>query len=64
LIGHGRRDALIPFEMGQRLAKEAAGRVTTLWIDGAEHNDFYEIGSRQIDEAVAAFVRRLVPESP
>jgi fermentation-respiration switch protein FrsA (DUF1100 family) len=56
LIGHGRLDRLIPFRMGEELAAKAAGPVTTLWIDGAEHNNFYEAGGRRIDEAIATFV--------
>jgi fermentation-respiration switch protein FrsA (DUF1100 family) len=59
LIGHGRDDRLIPFTMGERLAKAAAGPVTTLWIDRAEHNDFFDVGGRRIDEAIAKFVPEL-----
>jgi fermentation-respiration switch protein FrsA (DUF1100 family) len=59
LIGHGRDDSLIPFTMGEKLAKESAGPVTTLWIDRAEHNDFFDVGGRRIDEAVAKFIRQL-----
>ena len=33
LIGHGRWDRIIPFEMGEELAAKAGGPVTTLWID-------------------------------
>jgi uncharacterized protein len=55
LIGHGRRDSIVPFSMGTELAAKAAGSVTTLWIDDAEHNDFYEVGGRQIDQAIASF---------
>jgi uncharacterized protein len=59
LIGHGRDDNIVPFEMGEKLAKAAAGPVTTLWIDGVEHNDFFDSGGRRINEAVAKFVRQL-----
>src|SRR5262249_3321466 len=41
LIGHGRLDRIVPFTMGQRLAAAVKGPVTTLWIDQADHNDFY-----------------------
>jgi uncharacterized protein len=61
LIGHGRLDRLIPFDMGQDLAAKAKGRVTTLWIDEAEHNDFFEMGGKQIDQAIMKFARECVP---
>jgi uncharacterized protein len=56
LIGHGRADSLIPFEMGQKLAASAGGPVSTLWIDGAGHNDFFDTGGRRIDEAIVRFM--------
>ncbi|HZW32455.1 MAG TPA: alpha/beta hydrolase [Isosphaeraceae bacterium] len=56
LVGHGRLDRIVPFAMGQRLAAAAKGPVTTLWIDQADHNDFYEIGGRRIDDAVTRFI--------
>jgi uncharacterized protein len=59
LIGHGRDDNIVPFGMGEKLAKAAAGPVTTLWIDGVEHNNFFDSGDRQINEAVAKLVRQL-----
>jgi fermentation-respiration switch protein FrsA (DUF1100 family) len=59
LIGHGRRDPIIPFSMGKQLASNAAGAVTTLWIDEAEHNDFYDVGGRRIDDAIVSFVNGL-----
>jgi pimeloyl-ACP methyl ester carboxylesterase len=59
LIGHGRWDRIIPFEMGQELAAKAGGPVTTLWIDQADHNDFFEVGGNQIDQAIVRFVEGL-----
>jgi fermentation-respiration switch protein FrsA (DUF1100 family) len=64
LIGHGRRDPIIPFTMGEALAAKAKGPVTTLWIDHAEHNDFYQVGGKRIDEAISTFIERLVREDP
>jgi len=57
LIGHGRLDRIIPFDMGEELAAKAKGPVTTLWIDQAEHNDFFRLGGKQIEQAIAKFVR-------
>jgi uncharacterized protein len=64
LIGHGRDDDIVPFTMGEKLAKATAGPVTTLWIDGVEHNNFFDVGDRRINEAVATFVKGLVTEHP
>jgi fermentation-respiration switch protein FrsA (DUF1100 family) len=62
LIGHGRRDRIVPFSMGLRLAAAAKGPVTTLWIDQADHNDFSEVAGRRIDEAITRFIEGLLPE--
>lgn len=56
LIGHGCKDRIVPFEMGERLAKTAAAPVTTLWIDEAEHNDFFDVAGRRLDEALMRFI--------
>ncbi len=61
LIGHGRRDRIVPFDMGQRLAAAAKGPVTTLWIDEADHNDFYTVGEERIDDAMTEFIERIFP---
>jgi fermentation-respiration switch protein FrsA (DUF1100 family) len=61
LIGHGRRDQIVPFSMAQRLARAARSPVTTLWIDEADHNDFLDIARRQIDEAITRFLEGLFP---
>jgi fermentation-respiration switch protein FrsA (DUF1100 family) len=58
LLGHGRLDTLAPFPMQDRLAKAARSPVTTLVIDDAEHNDFYDVGDQHIDEAIRRFVER------
>jgi fermentation-respiration switch protein FrsA (DUF1100 family) len=59
LIGHGRRDRIVPFEMGERLAAEAKSPVSTLWIDEADHNDFYEVAGHRVDHAIMHFIERL-----
>jgi fermentation-respiration switch protein FrsA (DUF1100 family) len=61
LIAHGRRDRIAPFPMAPRLATAAKSPVTTLWIDEADHNDFYAVGGRRIDEAVVRFIREYLP---
>jgi uncharacterized protein len=64
LIGHGGRDPVVPFAMGKKLAACAEGPVTTLWIDQAEHNDFFDVGGRRIDEAIGGFVKEHLPAKP
>jgi fermentation-respiration switch protein FrsA (DUF1100 family) len=63
LIGHGRWDRIIPFEMGEELAAKAGGPVTTLWIDRADHNDFFDIGGERIDQAIAKFASGLTQDA-
>jgi fermentation-respiration switch protein FrsA (DUF1100 family) len=59
LIGHGRQDRIVPFEMGERLARAAKSPVTTIWIDDAEHNDFFAVAGRHVDQAVVRFVESI-----
>ena len=46
--------------MFERLAAAAQAPLTTLVIDGAEHNDFYDVGGKRIDEAIERFVESLL----
>ena len=59
LLGHGRRDPVVPFPMFERLAASAKGPLSTLVIDNAEHNNFYEVGGRRLDEATRTFADRI-----
>jgi pimeloyl-ACP methyl ester carboxylesterase len=59
LISHGRLDPIVPFAMGEALAATVKGPLTTLWIDQAEHNDFYYVGGKRLDEAIALFARQI-----
>jgi pimeloyl-ACP methyl ester carboxylesterase len=56
LLGHGRRDSLVPFRMFERMAAASNGPVTQLVIEQAEHNDFYDVGGPKIDHAIRRFV--------
>ncbi len=56
LIGHGRQDRIVPFEMGERLARTARAPVSTLWIDEADHNDFFDVAGRRVDQALLRFI--------
>lgn len=63
LIGHGRRDQIIPFAMADRLASAAKGPVTRVTIDEADHNDFFEVGGSRVRSALRTFIERL-PRRP
>ena len=65
LIGHGRRDRLVPFDMGKRLSEAAVkAPVTTLWIDEADHNDFFDVAGDRVDQAVRRFIGAIPPVGP
>lgn len=59
LIGHGRLDSMIPFSMAEKLAAAAKSPVTTLWIAQADHNDFFDVAGRRVDDAISEFVGRI-----
>jgi fermentation-respiration switch protein FrsA (DUF1100 family) len=59
LLGHGRRDTLVPFPMHERLAAAVRSRLSRFVVEGAGHNDFYDIGGRQIEEEITHFVAGL-----
>lgn len=52
LLGHGRRDSIIPFSMFERLKAAAKAPLSTLILDDADHNDFFDVGGERIDEAI------------
>jgi uncharacterized protein len=64
LLGHGRRDSLVPFYMFERLTAAAKSPKTTLVIDQADHNDFLDLGGLRIDEAIRVFVRENLAGEP
>jgi pimeloyl-ACP methyl ester carboxylesterase len=59
LLGHGRRDPIVPFPMFERLVKAAKAPVSTIVLDDAGHNDFFDEGGTKIDEAIVRFVEQL-----
>lgn len=58
LLGHGSADSVVPAEMSASLAVAAStsAPVTIFTVRGADHNDFYEVGSSQIDDALTKFL--------
>jgi fermentation-respiration switch protein FrsA (DUF1100 family) len=62
LIGHGKKDDIVPYPMSDRLAKAAqiAGlKVSRLTLNQAAHNDFFYLGEDAINQAVEQFLRPL-----
>lgn len=56
LIGHGRRDTLIPHSMSDRLAEAARAPVMRFTVEEAGHNDFYATGGDQVLDAMRTFL--------
>jgi fermentation-respiration switch protein FrsA (DUF1100 family) len=59
LLGHGRRDEIVPSEMAERLSAAAThAPVMRFVIDDAGHNDFYALGKDQIFQAINRFLEQ------
>jgi pimeloyl-ACP methyl ester carboxylesterase len=59
LIVHGSRDSIVPFDMSAVLAK-AAPHATYVPISVADHNDLFDVGADEINQRVAAFIKRAI----
>jgi hypothetical protein len=59
LIGHGRADSIIPFEMSDRLAAAAGGPVARLAPSRADHNDFFDVAWGEIAPAMCALAEQV-----
>ncbi len=59
LIMHGTRDAIIPFDMSTRLAQIAGGRATFEPVEGADHNDLFDVGGPAMFQTIARFLQTL-----
>jgi len=57
LIFHGTADRLVPIAMGHAVAAAAGGPVEFVMIEGAGHNDTYDMGSNAYKAKLAAFVK-------
>ena len=58
LIFHGTADMLAPMRMGQDVAAAAGGGpVEFVMIEGAGHNDTYDLGGQRYRDKLAAFVK-------
>jgi hypothetical protein len=57
LIFHGTADMLVPITMGRDVAAAAGGPVEFVMIEGAGHNDTYDLGGNAYRDKLAAFVK-------
>ena len=57
LILHGTADMLVPIKMGRDVAAAAGGPVEFVMIEGAGHNDTYDMGGNAYKAKLAAFVK-------
>ena len=56
LLGHGRGDPIVPFGMFERLAAAAEAPPSTIVVEGAGHDDFFDVGGGRVDDAIEALV--------
>ncbi len=56
LIGHGTKDRLIPFAMSERLIQAATAPVTSLPLEGADHQDFFTFNAAKVSDAFGNFI--------
>jgi len=59
LIIHGTMDELVPFNSAKRLEEAAKGKVTRFDVQGAGHNDVFDVGGQQLLFAIGAFLRHV-----
>jgi fermentation-respiration switch protein FrsA (DUF1100 family) len=57
LVFHGTADMLVPITMGREVAEAAGGPVEFVMIEGAGHNDTYDMGGKAYKDKLAAFVK-------
>mgnify|MGYP001098921676 CR=1 FL=1 len=64
LLGHGRRDPIVPFAMLGRLAAACPRPPTIVVLDRAGHNDFLDQGGARLDRAIQDLAARAADDSP
>jgi hypothetical protein len=55
-LAHGTHDEIIPFWMNARLAAAAKAPVTVVPVEGASHNDIFDVGGSELMEKFGEFV--------
>jgi len=56
LIIHGTRDELVPYKSAERLEAVAKGKVTRYNVEGAGHNDVFDIGVQKLLHEIGEFL--------
>lgn len=59
LFIHGTGDEIIPFAHGERLFASAGKGKEHFWIEGAGHNDLFQVAGIEIVQRITAFLDRL-----
>jgi hypothetical protein len=59
LIMHGTQDDLVPFAMAPKLAAAAKGKVTRFDVQGAGHNDIFDVGDVPLWDQIQKFLAQL-----
>ncbi|OJW13649.1 MAG: hypothetical protein BGO49_29385 [Planctomycetales bacterium 71-10] len=60
LLGHGRRDRIVPFAMFERLVAACPEPPAVLILDRADHNDYLDAGGAKLDRAILDLVQKAV----
>ena len=63
LIIHGTQDELVPFKMAAKLAAAAKGKATRYDVDGAGHNDVFDMGGQPLLDQIGKFLKQFQPEN-
>jgi len=61
LIIHGIDDDIVPFAMAARIAASAKGNVTRMNVQGAGHNDIFDVGGEKLWLRLGEFLGNLTP---
>jgi abhydrolase domain-containing protein 17 len=59
LVMHGQSDSVIPFSHGQALYAAAPEPKLSLWVEGADHNDFSQVAGERYSATLKAFQQLL-----
>jgi abhydrolase domain-containing protein 17 len=63
LVMHGRADTIVPFSHGQALYETATTPKLSLWVEGADHNDFVDVAGERYSQMLIEF-QKLVAAQP
>ena len=63
LILHGDEDELVPYELGQKLFEAANEPKEFFTLQGAHHNDTYDVGGKAYFQTIHQFIERYI-QSP